>query len=128
MVLIHTGLPERAEAKGMTRFGVMLPDAVSAYTGVVATATRSWLDAHGDVAVRFLRAMKRGTDYVVDPANKGEVLAILPADDSAATAARIYEMFINEANGGLIRNLNLDARVRHGAATPDLAGLGPRWT
>jgi ABC-type nitrate/sulfonate/bicarbonate transport system substrate-binding protein len=108
MVLIHTGLPERAEAKGMTRFGTMLPDAVSAYSGVVATATRSWLDAHGDVAVRFLRAMKRGTDYVVDPANKAEVLAILPADGNAATAARIYEMFINEANGGLIRNLNLD--------------------
>ena len=55
MVLIHTGLPERAEAKGMTRFGSMFPDAVSGYTGVVATASRSWLDAHGSVAVRFLR-------------------------------------------------------------------------
>lgn len=110
MVLIHTGLPERAEAKGMTRFGTMLPDAVTAYTGVVATATRSWLDSHGDVAVRFLRAMKRGTDYVIDPANKAEVLAILPADGNPAVAERIYEMFINEANGGLIRNLNLDRK------------------
>lgn len=128
MVLIHTGLPERAEAKGMTRFGTMLPDAVSAYTGVVATATRGWLDAHGDVAIRFLRAMKRGTDYVVDPANQAEILAILPADGNAVTAERIYQMFINEARGGLIRDINLDregllatARLRqtwHGWDTP----------
>jgi ABC-type nitrate/sulfonate/bicarbonate transport system substrate-binding protein len=110
MVLIHTGLPERAEAKGMTRFGSMFPDAVSGYTGVVATATRSWLDAHGSVAVRFLRAMKRGTDYVLDPANKAEVLAILPADGNAATAERIYQMFITEARGGLIRDLNIDRK------------------
>jgi ABC-type nitrate/sulfonate/bicarbonate transport system substrate-binding protein len=110
MVLIHTGLPERAEAKGMTRFGSMFPDAVSGYTGVVATASRKWLDAHGSVAVRFLRAMKRGTDYVLDPANKAEVLAILPADGNAATAERIYQMFITEAGGGLIRDLNLDRK------------------
>ena len=110
MVLIHTGLPERAEAKGMTRFGSMFPDAVSGYTGVVATASRSWLDAHGSVAVRFLRAMKRGTDYVLDPVNKAEVLAILPADGNAATAERIYQMFITEAGGGLIRNLHLDRK------------------
>ena len=110
MVLIHTGLPERAEAKGMTRFGSMFPDAVSGYTGVVATATRSWLDAHGSVAVRFLRAIKRGTDYVLDPANKAEVLAILPADGNAATAERIYQMFITEARGGLIRDLNIDRK------------------
>jgi ABC-type nitrate/sulfonate/bicarbonate transport system substrate-binding protein len=110
MVLIHTGLPERAEAKGMTRFGRMLPDAATAYTGVVATATRGWLDGHGDVAIRFLRAMKRGTDYVLDPVNKAEILAILPADGNAVTAERIYEMFIDEANGGLIRNLKLDRK------------------
>lgn len=110
MVVIHTGLPERAEAKGMTRFGTMFPDAVSAYTGGVATATRSWLDAHRDVAVRFLRAMKRATDYILDPANKAEVLAIIPADDNTATAERIYQMFISEAGGGLIRDLNFDRK------------------
>ncbi len=108
MVVIHTGLPERAEAKGMSRFGTMLPDAVSAYTAGVATATRSWLDAHGELAVRFLRAMKRGTDYVLDPTNKAEVLAVLPADGNAATAERIYQMFTSEANGGLVRDLKLD--------------------
>ena len=110
MVVIHTGLPERAEAKGMTRFGTMFPDAVSAYTGGVATATRSWLDTHRNVVVRFLRAMKRATDYVLDPANKAEVLATIPADDNAATAERIYQMFITESSGGLIRNLNLDPK------------------
>jgi ABC-type nitrate/sulfonate/bicarbonate transport system substrate-binding protein len=110
MVLIHTGLPERAETKGMHPFGAMFPDAVSAYTGVVATATRRWLDAHGDVAVRFLRAMKRGTDYVLDPAHKAEILAILPADGDANTAERIYQMYITEAKGGLVPNLELDRR------------------
>ncbi|HEY5166624.1 MAG TPA: hypothetical protein VII80_02315, partial [Pseudolabrys sp.] len=54
------------------------------------------------------RAIKRGTDYVLDPANKAEVLAILPADGNAATAERIYQMFITE--GGLIRDLNLDRK------------------
>ncbi len=110
MVLIHTGLPERAEALGMTRFGTMFPDAVSAYTGGVATATRGWLDTHKDVAVRFLRAMKRATDYVLDPANKGEVLATIPAGDNAAVAERIYEMFVTDHRGGLIRDLTLDPK------------------
>lgn len=108
MVLIHTGLPERAEAKGMTRFGTMLPDAVNAYTAVVATAMRSWLDSHAEVAVRFLRAMQRGTDYVVEPRNKAEILAILPSDGDPATAERIYQVLMDEAKGGLVRDLNLD--------------------
>lgn len=110
MVVIHTGLPERAEAKGMTRFGTMFPDAVTAYTGGVATATRSWLDAHRDLAVRFLRAMKHATDYVLDPAHKAEVLAIIPADGNAAAAERIFEMFTSESHGGLIRSLDLDGK------------------
>jgi ABC-type nitrate/sulfonate/bicarbonate transport system substrate-binding protein len=108
MVLIHTGLPERAEAKGMTRFGTMLSDGVTVYTAVVATATRSWLDAHGDLAVRFLRAMKRGTEYVVDPANKSEILATLSSDGDAATAERIYAVLVDETRGGLVRDLDLD--------------------
>ena len=110
MVVIHTGLPERAEAKGMTRFGTMLPDAVSAYTGVVATATRQWLDSHGDVTVRFLRAIKRGADYVVDPAHKAEILAILPSDGNSATGEHIYSVLLSEAKGGLIRDLRLDPK------------------
>lgn len=108
MVLIHTGLPERAEAKGMTRFGTMLPDAVSSYTAVVATATRGWLDTHGDVAVRFIRAMKRATDYVLDPANKAEIVSILPADGDPATAERIYARLTDESRGGLVRDLGID--------------------
>lgn len=110
MVVIHTGLPERAEAKGMTRFGTMLPDAVPTYAGVMATATREWLDTHGDVAVRFVRAIRRGTDYVVDPAHKAEILAILPSDGDPATAERIYALLLNQAKGGLIRDLRLDPK------------------
>ena len=110
MVVIHTGLPERAEAKGMTRFGAMFPDAVTAYTGGVATATRGWLDGHRDVAIRFLRAMKRATDYVLDPAHKDEIRAIIQADGNAPTAERIYQMFANESRGGLVRGLDLDAK------------------
>lgn len=108
MVVIHTGLPERAEAKGMTRFGTMFPDAVASYTGGVATATRVWLDTHRDTAFRFVRAMKRATDYVLDPAHKDEVLAVIPADGDAAVAERIYQMFSNESAGGVIRGLALD--------------------
>ena len=108
MVVIHTGLPERAQARGMTRFGTMLPDALAEYAGGVVTAMRAWLDANGDVAVRFIRAMKRGVDYVVDPANKEEVLALLAATDDPLTAERIYKAITDQANGGLIRNLAVD--------------------
>jgi ABC-type nitrate/sulfonate/bicarbonate transport system substrate-binding protein len=125
MVLIHTGLPERAEAKGMTHFGTMLPDAVDAYSGVVVTATRSWLDANGDVAVRFLRAVKRGLDYVVDAANKTEVLATLPADGDAATAELIYDTMIDETKGGLVRDLGLDRKGL--AATAQLRQTWRGW-
>lgn len=110
MVVIHTGLPERAEAKGMTRFGTMFPDAVASYTGGVATATRAWLDTHRDTARRFLRAMSRATDYVLDPAHKAEVLALIPADGDPAVAERIYRMFTNESAGGLVRGLALDPK------------------
>jgi ABC-type nitrate/sulfonate/bicarbonate transport system substrate-binding protein len=109
-VLIHTGLPERAEAKGMARFGTMLPDAVSSYTGVVATATRRWLDTHGDVAVRWLRAVKRGADYVLDPAHKAEIIAMLPADGNPATAEQIYAVLVDESKGGVVRDLRVDPK------------------
>jgi ABC-type nitrate/sulfonate/bicarbonate transport system substrate-binding protein len=125
LVLIHTGWAERAEARGMTRFGTMLPDAVSAYAGVVVTASRTWLDAHGDVAVRFLRAVKRGLDYVVDPANKKEVVALLATDGDVDTADRIYEIMVKQTKGGLIRDLGLD---RAGlAATAQLRDTWHGW-
>jgi ABC-type nitrate/sulfonate/bicarbonate transport system substrate-binding protein len=125
MVLIHTGLPERAEAKGMTRFGTMLPDAVTSYAGVVATATRGWLDNHGDIAIRFLRAIKRGADYVTDPAHKPEILAILPSDGDPATAEHIYAVLLDEAKGGIVRDLRLDPKGL--AATANLRQTWGGW-
>jgi ABC-type nitrate/sulfonate/bicarbonate transport system substrate-binding protein len=93
----------------MTRFGTMLPDAVLLH------GRRRHCDAelarrHADVAVRFLRAMKRGTDYVVDPANMPEILAILPSDGDSTTAERIYALLVDEARGGLVRDFDLDLK------------------
>jgi hypothetical protein len=54
--------------------------------------------------------MKRGTAYVLDPANEAEILAILPADGNANTAERIYQMYVTEARGGLASNIELDRK------------------
>jgi ABC-type nitrate/sulfonate/bicarbonate transport system substrate-binding protein len=67
------------------------------YLGGVASARQSWIDANGDLAVRFIRAYIRGQEWSLDPANHADAIALLETlpDTSAALAEQIYAMLFD---------------------------------
>jgi ABC-type nitrate/sulfonate/bicarbonate transport system substrate-binding protein len=110
MTILNAGYQFRAEAKGMSTFGV-LSDAANPFMGGSVVALRSWLDGNRDVAIRFIRAMQRGTQHVLDPANKPEIITWLTADagGDANVANRTYQVLITRGDG-LIPDMGLDRK------------------
>ena len=110
MTILNAGYQFRAEAQGFFEFG-KITDAASPYMGTGAVATRTWLDANGDVATRFLRALRRGTDWVLDPNNKSAVVAWLTTDAAGDTnvANNAYAVLLSE-DQGLIPHVRLDKK------------------
>jgi ABC-type nitrate/sulfonate/bicarbonate transport system substrate-binding protein len=89
----------RAMEKGFNRlvdFGQISGD----YGFLAFTVTRSWLQKNPDVARGFLRAVKRGSDWLHDPANKEEAINILAADirQDKALVAKTYDYYFAELN------------------------------
>ncbi len=52
-------------------------DHVAHYARGLGATRRDWANAHEDLLVRFIRAMIRTTDWVMDPKNKEEVINVL---------------------------------------------------
>jgi ABC-type nitrate/sulfonate/bicarbonate transport system substrate-binding protein len=81
----------QAEARGYTR----LADAtgmLGAYQGLVGGARKSWADANRDVVIGYIRAFSDAVDWLYEPGNRAEAVAILrkniPAmNEQAAQAA-----------------------------------------
>jgi len=114
--ILNSGYQFRAAEQGMNTLGG-IRDAQDPFMGGSAVALQSWLDAHPDVAVRFIRAYLKGQRYVLDPANKAEVLAWLTADAGSATVAeKSYEVLVT-AGDGLIPNGELDREGLYGTAS-----------
>jgi ABC-type nitrate/sulfonate/bicarbonate transport system substrate-binding protein len=65
----------QAEAKGFNVLAVALK-VLGQYQGLVAGVRSSWAAANRDALVGFIRAYIKGTDWLYDPANKAEALAI----------------------------------------------------
>lgn len=66
----------RAMDEGFTRLAVS-SEAVKDYTFNSVTVQRGWAREHSDEVVRFLRAFSRAVDWLYDPANKEDAIAIL---------------------------------------------------
>jgi ABC-type nitrate/sulfonate/bicarbonate transport system substrate-binding protein len=114
--ILNAGYQFRAAEGGMNTLGG-IRDAQNPFMGGSAVALRSWLDANPDVAIRFIRAYLRGQRYVLDPANRDEVLAWLTADAGSATvAAKTYEV-LTTVGDGLIANGELDRAGLLGTAS-----------
>lgn len=66
---------------------------VKHYARGLGAARRNWADANEELLVRFIRAMIRSTDWVVNPQNKEEVIRIvLPENkNSIARAEEMYD-------------------------------------
>jgi ABC-type nitrate/sulfonate/bicarbonate transport system substrate-binding protein len=65
----------QAEAKGFNVLAVAL-QVLGQYQGLVAGVRSSWAAANRDALVGFIRAYVKAVDWLYDPANKAEALAI----------------------------------------------------
>ena len=66
----------------LTRFG---PSAV--YWNGPVFSTRNWLRDNHDGAVRFLTALAKGCDFILDPRNKDAAVGLLAKDSDVSVAA-----------------------------------------
>lgn len=98
--ILNAGFQFRAEALGFPVLG-QIRDAADPFMGGSGVARRDWLDAHPDLAVRFIRAYVAAEKYVRDPANKDEIIAqlTLEANGNALVANRTYDLLLTNGEG-----------------------------
>ncbi len=108
--LLNADSVVRARDEGMNVLGTV-SEVASPYLGTVASARASWLAAHPDVAVGFVRAYWRGHVWAMDPANRDEAIALLRTlpNTSAALAEQIWSQ-LDEDPTGLIPDARLDRK------------------
>jgi len=115
--ILNAGYQFQAADAGMNTLG-NISDAASPFAGGSAVALKSWLDANPSVAVRFVRAYITSQQYVLDPANKDEVVAWLTADakGNASVAEKTYQTLITPGDG-LIPNAQIMKQPLYGTAS-----------
>ena len=76
-------------------------DYITAYARAVTTARREWAEQNEDLLVRYIRAMVRAINWLLDPNNKEEAIALIMAADevSATEAQQIYEEAVDPTFG-----------------------------
>ncbi|HTM07386.1 MAG TPA: ABC transporter substrate-binding protein [Verrucomicrobiae bacterium] len=76
-------------------------DYVEHYARGLGAARRDWAIKNADVLVRFIRAMVRATDWVLQPKNKEEVIALLLPENKnvRARAEEAYEETVSPRFG-----------------------------
>ena len=110
---------------------------LGAYQGTAGFVRRSWAQGHEAQMTGFLRGYKAGMDFVVDPANRGIVEALLVAhirDMTPALASKSYVLLL-DPDRGLQRDLKpndkgiatvLALRARY-ATPPKALGDPPKY-
>jgi ABC-type nitrate/sulfonate/bicarbonate transport system substrate-binding protein len=99
--LLMTPFEVRAEAKGFNRLADAL-DVLKRYQGLVGGARKRWADANRDTVVGYIRAWSDAVDWLYDPANMAEALAIFAqhvpgAEPDVAQAA--YRILLGPEEG-----------------------------
>jgi ABC-type nitrate/sulfonate/bicarbonate transport system substrate-binding protein len=90
-----------AEAKGFNRLA-NADEALGHYQGVVGAARRSWAKQNEKELVGYIRAYKAALQWLFDPANKAEAIAILRKhvpDMSEEAATRSYDILVHPTKG-----------------------------
>ncbi len=91
-------LTQRYAARALAAGCHVLADAadhVPAYPVASGWTRRAWAEAHRDQLVRFIRALARGCDWTLDPANHEQALALImeaegvSREDAARSLARV---------------------------------------
>ncbi|MFG1403340.1 ABC transporter substrate-binding protein [Xanthobacter sediminis] len=91
--LLSQPIDFKAVAEGKVKLG----DTADAFTGpyIVFAATGAWLKAQPDTAARFLRAARRGAQWLYDPNNKERAVDILvkAIKSTPEDAAKTYDFY-----------------------------------
>ncbi|MDX1499426.1 MAG: ABC transporter substrate-binding protein [Woeseiaceae bacterium] len=84
-------------------------DYVKDYSRNVAAARTDWAASHRDLLVRYIRAMVGAADWLLDPANRDEAIAVLAAagDTSVEAATADYEEAL-DPDVGFIPRLRIE--------------------
>ena len=132
---IDAGLMGQPQDFMMQDAGFRLLGLTSDYLPVYAmanvTARRDWAQANEDVVLRFLRAHIRGLQWLYDPANKAEAIAILEQRTRAEPqhAARTYDLLIERLQSfprnGEISEASVEAAIKVLADEGELSGPLP---
>ncbi|HZU05940.1 MAG TPA: ABC transporter substrate-binding protein [Chloroflexota bacterium] len=87
----------RAMDEGFNRIAVST-EAVKEYTFNSLVVRRDWARQHADELVRFLRGFRRAVDWLYDPANKEEAIAILAerTRQEEKYARQTYELAVQQ--------------------------------
>jgi ABC-type nitrate/sulfonate/bicarbonate transport system substrate-binding protein len=99
-----------AEAHGLRRLA-RATDVIGPYQGNVAAAKRSWVAAHADEVIGFIRAYAAAIEWLYDPNNRDEAISILMESLPHMTtelAQRSYEQLLSPARG-FFRQAKIDA-------------------
>ena len=91
----------QAEARGFKRLG-NATDVLGAYQGLVGGARKSWADANRDAVVGYIRAFSEAVDWLYDPRNTDEAVAILRKNLPSmpeAVAKATYGVLLSPSDG-----------------------------
>lgn len=108
--LLNSPYDIKAEAEGFRRLASS-GEIIGRYQGSVGATRRSWAAQNEAKLVGYIRAYVAAVDWLYDPANKAEAVAILmkrldrvkPED-----AERTYEEFLHPTHGNLLRRAAID--------------------
>jgi ABC-type nitrate/sulfonate/bicarbonate transport system substrate-binding protein len=99
--ILTTPLEILPESRGYKRLA-NATEAVGPYAAVSGVARRSWASEHRAELVAFIRAYVRALDWISDPANRPEAVAIyrkqIPAA-SEASAMKAWEVLVQSGEG-----------------------------
>ncbi|HEX8848824.1 MAG TPA: ABC transporter substrate-binding protein [Gemmatimonadaceae bacterium] len=114
--ILNAGFQFRAEAAGYPVLG-QISDAADPFMGGSGVARRDWLDNNQDLAIRFIRAYVAAEHYVLDPANRDELIAQLKSESNgnAMVATRTYELLLQQG-AGLTPDASIDVQGLFGTA------------
>jgi ABC-type nitrate/sulfonate/bicarbonate transport system substrate-binding protein len=90
-----------AEARGFNKLA-NATDVIGRYQGLVGGARKSWADANRDAVVGYIRAFTAALDWLYDPANKDEAVALFSKNLPQATqqgAETAYGVLLSPTDG-----------------------------
>lgn len=99
--LLTTPFEVQAQSRGLTPFA-NASQALGTYQGLVAGVRSAWAERNRETLVGYLRAYIQGVEWLYDPANRAEALAIFQTNLQGATpqqADTAYRLLLDPKNG-----------------------------